>query len=57
MCHVLMRLQFGFVIIPLYQKEVMHTKETPNHRVRRAINHLLLYIKRTSESPVAMKGF
>lgn len=56
-CHVLVRLQFGFVIIPLHQKEVMHTRETPNHHVRRAINHLLLNIKRTSEHPVGKQGF
>lgn len=57
MCHVLVRLQFRFVIIPLNQKEVMHTKETPNHHVRRAINHSLLNIKRTSEHPVGKQGF
>lgn len=57
MCHVLVRLQFRFVIIPLYQKEVMHTKETPNHHVRGAINHLLLNIKRATECPVGKQGF
>lgn len=57
MCHVLMRLPFRFVIIPWYQKEVMHTKETPNHHVRSAINHILLNIKRTSECPVQKQGF
>lgn len=51
LCHVLVRLQFGFVIIPLNQKEVMHTKETPNHCVRRAINHLLLNIKEDIRAP------
>lgn len=57
MCHVLVRLQFRFVIIPLYQKEVMHTKETPNHHVRGAINHLPLNIKRATECPVGKQGF
>lgn len=57
MCHVPVRLQFRSVIIPLYQKEVMHTKETPNHHVRGAINHLLLNIKRATECPVGKQEF
>lgn len=35
----------------------MHTKETPNHHVRRATNHILLNIKRTAECPVEKQGF
>lgn len=35
----------------------MHTKETPNHHVRGAINHLPLNIKRATECPVGKQGF